>query len=76
MSGRRGARIANEKEAWWSSISEFGRGSRRSDPSFSQSKRVDVASFSEISDSSIFERVEKRANIECTYIESSGSGPA
>ena len=73
MSGRGGAWIADEKEAQGSGIAEFSRGSRRCNPCFSESKGVDVASFSEIRDSSVFERVEKRANVESTYIEGSGS---
>jgi len=60
MSGRGGAWIADEKESRGSGIAEFSRGSRRCDPCFSESKSVDVTSFSEISDSSVFERVEKR----------------
>jgi hypothetical protein len=56
-----------KKEVRESGIAEFGRCGRRSDPGFSEGENVDCASFSKISDSSIFERVGKR-NVECTYI--------
>jgi len=67
--------MIDEEEARRSSIAKFRRGSRRSNPCFSESKDIDVASISEIRDSSIFKRFKKRANVQCTYIESGGSRP-
>jgi len=66
MIGRCSTRIAEEEEARGSSIAKFGRGSRRSNPGFSESKDINIASISEIRDSGIFERVKKRANVKCT----------
>ena len=54
-SGRSSTWISDEEEARGSSIAEFGRCGRRSDPRFSESENDDCASFSKISDSSIFE---------------------
>jgi len=65
MIGRCSTRIAEEEEARGSSIAKFGRG-RRSNPGFSESKDINIASISEIRDSGIFERVKKRANVKCT----------
>ena len=59
MRGRSGTWMANQEEAWGSGIAQFGRGSGRGNPCFSESKSVDVASFNDIRDSCIFERVEK-----------------
>jgi len=55
--------MTDKDEARQSSIAKFSRGSRRSNPGFSKSKDIDVASISEIGDSSIFKRVKKRANV-------------
>jgi hypothetical protein len=74
MHGRSGTWIAEEK-ARGSGIAELARSGRRSDPGLRESENVDAASFSKISNSSIFERVKKRANVECTYIEGSGKRP-
>jgi len=63
MIGRCSTKIAEEEEARGSSIAKFGRGSRRSNPGFSESKDINIAS---IRDSGIFERVKKRANVKCT----------
>jgi len=49
-------------------------GSRRSNPGFSKSKDIDVASIHEIRDRSIFKRVKNRANVQY-YIESGVSRP-
>jgi len=67
MIGRCSTRIVEGEKARGSSIAKFGRGSRRSNPGFSESKKdINIASISEIRDSGIFERVKKRANVECT----------
>jgi len=62
-------RIAEENETRGSSIAKFRRGSRRSNPGFSESKDINVASISEIRDSGIFERVKKRANVSAHILE-------
>jgi len=67
--------MTGEEEARRSSNAKFRRGSRRSNSGFSKSKDIDVASISEIRDSNIFKGVKKRANVQCTYIESGGSRP-
>jgi hypothetical protein len=46
--------VADEEKARWSSIAKFGRGSRRSDPSFRKSEDIDVVRLSKIRDSGIF----------------------
>ena len=63
MNGGSGTWIADEEIARGSGIAEFSRSSRGSNSGFSQSECINVASFSEISDRSVFERVEKRANV-------------
>jgi len=62
--------MTDEEEVRRSSIATFRRGSRRSNPGFSKSKDIDVASISKIRDGSKFKRVKKRANVQCTFIES------
>jgi len=65
--------MTDVEEARRNSIAKFRRGSRRSNPGFSKSKDIDVASISEIRVNSILKRVAKRANVQCTHIESGGS---
>jgi len=43
MIGRCSTRIAEEEEARGSSIAKFGRGSRRSNPGFSESTDINIA---------------------------------
>jgi len=69
------ARMVDEEEARRSSIAKFRRGSRRNNPGFSASKDIDVASISEIRDSRIFERVEKRANVQRIILKVEEVGP-
>jgi len=59
MIGRCNTRIAEEEEARGSSNSKFSRGSRRGNPGFSESKDINVASISEITNDGIFNRVKK-----------------
>ena len=63
--------MADEGEARGRGISESDRCGKECNPCSSESKKVDDASFNKISDSSTFERVQKRVNVECASMEGS-----
>ena len=52
-----------------SSIKKLCRSSVGSKPGFSESKNVDIASFSKVSESSIVERLSKRPDVESAHVK-------